>query len=118
MHEMSIAVPLVRQLELLAAEHDVERVESLTVTAGEMRQIVPEMLVSAFEIAAADSCAEGAELIVQIVSLKAKCRACNHEFTATIDDVACPSCNQADADLIEGNEIVLSSVTFRKADED
>ena len=114
MHEMSIAIPLVRQLELLAVEHEVERVESLTVAAGEMRMIVPEMLIAAFEAAAEGSCAEGAELIVDLIPIKTRCRACENEFAADIDCYACPKCNQADVDVIEGNDIVLSSVTFRQ----
>ncbi len=114
MHEMSIAIPLVHQLQQLAAEHDAEQVESLTVSAGEMRMIVPEMLVAAFESAAEGTCAEGAELIVTLIPIKARCRACEHEFATDIDCYECPECNQADVDVIEGNDIVLSSVTFRQ----
>jgi hydrogenase nickel incorporation protein HypA/HybF len=117
MHEMSIAMPLVGQLEQLAAEHQVERVESLTVSAGVLRMIVPEMLVAAFEAAAEGTCAEGAELIVELVPVKARCRACDSEFATDIDCYECPACNQADVDVVEGNDIVLSSVTFRQTDE-
>ena len=108
-------MPLVGQLEQLAAEHEADRVESLTVSAGEMRMVVPEMLVAAFEAAAEGTCAEGAELIVELIPIKARCRACEHEFATDIDCYACPKCNQADVDVIEGNDIVLSSVTFRQA---
>ncbi len=42
MHEMSRAVELVRQLEALAADHRVERIEEVTVRTGVMLQVVPE----------------------------------------------------------------------------
>ena len=117
MHEMSIAMPLVGQLEQLAAEHEVEQVDSLTVTAGVLRMVVPEMLVAAFESAAEGTCAEGAELIVELIPVKARCRACENEFEADVDCYECPTCNQADVDVVEGNDIVLSSVTFRQTGE-
>ena len=118
MHEMSIAIPLVKQLEAVAAEHGAARVEAVGVAAGQMRQVVPEMLVSAFEVAAADTCVEGAMLEVTIVPPVAQCRHCQLRFDASIDSVLCPGCNQADVNIVEGNEITLMSVTLEKPDED
>jgi len=118
MHEMSIAIPLVRQLELLAAEHNAQRVQTLTITAGAMEQIVPEFLIDAFAVAADGTCAEGATLDIQVQPVVAECRNCSTRYDATIDSFECPKCNQADVDIVEGNTIILQSVTFEQADED
>lgn len=118
MHEMSIAIPLVHQLQQLAAEHGADRVETLTVTAGAMRHIVPELLVDAFASAAEGTCAEGAVLEVAIEPVVAQCRSCDTRYDATIDSFECPKCNQADVEIVEGNTIILKSVTFEQAHED
>ena len=118
MHEMSIAIPLVEQLQALAAEHNAARVEALTVTAGVMRQVVPEALVVAFEIAAAETCAAGATLTVEILPLAARCRQCGRRFEPSIDSFVCDRCNQADVEIIDGNDVVLTSVTFQQADDE
>ncbi|MHC4562098.1 MAG: hydrogenase maturation nickel metallochaperone HypA [Planctomycetota bacterium] len=113
---MSIAVELMRQLEALTAEHNAERIEALTLATGEMRCVVPELLADAFAVVAEGSCAEGAAVSVEIVPLVAVCRGCGDRFTAEMADFVCRQCNRADVDIVEGNDILLTSVTFQEAD--
>lgn len=117
MHEMSIAVELLQQLEAVAAEHGVQRIESFTVAAGAMRGVVPEALDIAFESVADGTAAQGADLKLEIVSALARCRQCGCEFEPGIDSYLCLRCNQADVEIVRGNEIVLMSVTGQQGNE-
>ncbi len=118
MHEMSIAMELMQQLESLAREHAADRIEQVAVAAGVMRQIVPEALQLAFRTAATATCAEGATLVLDIVSVLAECRLCGHRFEPEQDSFLCPHCRKADVAIIEGNDIILTSVTFHQRDGD
>ena len=111
MHEMSIAVELVRQLETLAVERDIERIESVDVTAGVLRQIVPDALQTAFTVIVEGTCAEGAKLNLEIVPARVRCRRCEREFALQGDAYFCEQCGQADVEIVEGNDILLTSVT-------
>lgn len=111
MHEMAIAVELVEQLDALAVKHGIEYIESVDVTAGVLRQIVPDALQMAFAAAAEGTCAAGAALNLKIVPASARCRICKHEFLPEPDTYLCVVCNRADVEIIQGNEIVLTSVT-------
>ena len=115
MHEMSIAVELMRQLEALAAENNAERVTELTVTAGAMRAIVPEALEIAFEAVAEGTCAAGATLHLEIVPPLARCRQCGSRYEPEPDSFVCGQCNQADVEIVQGNEILLTSVRWEQA---
>ncbi|MBN1943514.1 MAG: hydrogenase maturation nickel metallochaperone HypA [Phycisphaerae bacterium] len=117
MHEMSIAVELLTRLEELAVEHDLTRVHALTVRAGVLRGIVPEALDMAFAEAAGGTLAEGAKLTLQITPARARCRLCGERFAPTVDSFLCPRCNQADVEIIEGNEILLLSLDGASRDE-
>jgi hydrogenase nickel incorporation protein HypA/HybF len=117
MHEMSIAVELVRQLEALADEHGVASIDAVTVAAGVFRGVVPAALDMAFEAAAEGTRAEGAELTLETVSPVALCRACGHRFEPEQNDFRCTRCRQADVELVEGNDIILASVTCSTAEE-
>ena len=117
MHEMSIAIELVRQLEALADEHGVESIDAVTVAAGVFRGVVPEALNMAFEAAAAGTRAEGAELTLEVILPVALCRACGHRFEPEQNDFRCTRCRQADVDLVEGNDILLKSVTCSTEEE-
>lgn len=114
MHEMSIAIALVEQLEALASEHGIDRIESATVRAGILRQIVPEALDAAFAVAAQGTRADGAQLTVEVAPAVALCRCCARRFRPQLDCFLCPACGQADVELLEGNHIVLASVTCQE----
>lgn len=118
MHEMSIAVELIDRLEELAAEHELVRIEAFTVRAGVLRGIVPEALDMAFAEAAKGTVAEGAKLKLEITPAKARCRLCGEKFAPTVDSFLCPVCNQADVEILEGNEILLLSLDGESANED
>lgn len=118
MHEMSIAVELVRQLEDLAGEHRLERIEVVWLAAGEMRGLVPEAMCSAFQYAAEGTCAEGAVLDLEIVPAVAECRKCGHRFRPAIDSFFCVRCEEADVTLIEGDDILLTSISCQQTDGD
>jgi len=117
-HEMSIAVELVRQLEGVAVEHGVERIEALTVAVGVFRGVVPEALDMAFEAVAAGTCAEGARVTVEAVPAVAVCRQCGLRFEPEQHDFRCTRCHEADVDMVEGNDIILKSVTGTQKETD
>ena len=113
---MSIAIELMRQLESLAAENEVDRIEEITVAGGVMRQVVPEALEIAFAAISEGTCAEGATLHLEITPIAAECRACGCRFKPDIDAFLCPQCHAADAHIVEGDDIILKSITCEQKD--
>ena len=112
MHEFSIAVQIVSELEALATEHGASRVSALTILAGEIKQIVPDALITAFEAASADTPADGAVLHLETKRIRVRCCECGHEYGPEDGSYICPECNCVDVDVIEGDELLLSSVEF------
>lgn len=110
MHEMSIAVELLRELELLVKTNGVNRVTEFTVSAGQLRGVVPEALDMAFASVAEATCAAGAKLNLEFITALAQCRQCNNRFEPGTDYYLCPKCNKANVQIIEGNDIILKSV--------
>lgn len=110
MHEMSIAIEILAQLERVAAENGLTRIESLSIQAGSLRGIVPEALDIAFASATEGTVAEGATIELTVVPTRARCRSCGREFEPTPESFLCPQCNLADVELLNGNEILLLSV--------
>ena len=110
MHEMSIAEGLLRSvLDAVAAHGDV-RVEQVELAVGVMRLVVPEALELAWSVLAEGTPAAGAKLTITEVPLKARCRQCAREFGPEIDNYLCPACGHADVDILEGDDIFLTSV--------
>jgi hydrogenase nickel incorporation protein HypA/HybF len=110
MHEMSLAIELVRELDALAAGHGLSRITAVEVTAGQLRGIVPTAMEVAFASAAEGSAAENASLSLTIVPARARCRTCGREFVPDVDAYVCPACQVADAELLAGNDILITSI--------
>jgi hydrogenase nickel incorporation protein HypA/HybF len=116
MHEMSIAVELLQQVEALAAEHRAGRVEALEIAAGSLRAVVPEALDLAWQELTAGTLAEGSALMVRPVPPRVRCRGCGHTFAPEPDAYLCDRCGLADVEILEGNDIMLMSLTFTPTD--
>jgi len=110
MHEASIAVSLLDQLVDLASENNLRQITRVRVDLGISRLVVPEALELAFAAASQNTVAENALLEMREVGIDARCRSCGFEYPAAVDDYTCPSCGQAKADIIAGNDILLVSL--------
>lgn len=107
---MSIAIEVLAQLQAVASENNLARIESFTLQAGSLRGIVPEALDMAFASAAEDTVAEDARIELKIIPTTARCRGCGQTFQPTAESFLCPHCNLADVELLHGNEVLLLSV--------
>ncbi len=110
MHEMSIAVDMIGQIERIAAEHGVSRIERIELEVGILRLVVPEALQDAFAAVAAGTVAEGAELAMVETPARARCGACGVEYTVGVEDYLCPHCGQAAGQILAGNDIIIKSL--------
>jgi hydrogenase nickel incorporation protein HypA/HybF len=117
MHELSVASELVDAAVREAAKHNARRIESVTCHVGLMQQIVPAILVDAFQMAATGTPAEGAALEVLTVAPHVNCRACGSDTEQTEWSFACPKCGSSDVTTTGGDELVLASVTLELDDE-
>jgi len=112
MHEASIAMAAIDQAVEAARQHGASRVTRVKLRVGALRQVVPEAMKLAFEACAIGTPAEGAELELEEEAVIARCRPCGRQFEPDLQALSfmCPQCGQADAELLAGNEIILTSV--------
>lgn len=110
MHEFSICQALLEQLEELVARHRAVSVARLTVQVGPLSGVEPSLLSAAFAVARRGSCARDAELILETLPLRIRCRACALEADATPDHLACVACGSARTELVSGDALLLRRV--------
>lgn len=109
MHEAAIVEGLMRILERQAAQHGVSAIRRVNVKVGRLRAVEPQQLVSCFEMFAEGTIADGAELAVDEVPVRARCRACGHEFEVPRYRFECPACGGGDVEVIQGQELYIES---------
>lgn len=111
MHELSIAMHLVEQVVEVAQLNHMPRVDEVELETGILRQIIPELMQTAFKEATQETLADGAVLKITEKQAKARCQRCGLEFEPEIDDFLCPKCRVADVEILSGNDIILKSVS-------
>ncbi|HUJ09412.1 MAG TPA: hydrogenase maturation nickel metallochaperone HypA [Verrucomicrobiae bacterium] len=109
MHEMSIVEAL---LETVLAElrlHPGARVCMVRVRIGALRLVEPTALQFCYSTAVQDTPLAGSQLQIQQVDASARCDVCSLEFPVEESWFECPRCHSANARLLQGDELLLTS---------
>jgi hydrogenase nickel incorporation protein HypA/HybF len=110
MHELSITQALVEQVEAAAKEEKATRVLRVVITVGVLSGVEPEALRSIFPLVAEETVAAGAELVIEPVATRVKCRVCGQESAARDYLIGCSTCDSKDVELIAGRELNIKSI--------
>ena len=109
MHETAIVAELIRLIEANAARHNATRVVRVTLKVGRLRAVEPQQLASCFALFAEGTVAEGAELAIDMLGVRGRCRACATEFDVANYRFECPACAGSDIEVIQGQELYIES---------
>ena len=107
MHELSIAEAVVAIVDRHAGERTVRRVE---LKVGHLRQVVPDALTFAFQLLTDGTRHEGAELAIEEVPARGRCRACGAETTMSWFPLQCAECGGLDVELLAGEELLVDAL--------
>ncbi len=116
MHEMSIVEALLDAVHQEVRAGALERVTTISIRLGRLRQVVPEMLLFAFEAATRETPLVDARLEVEQIPARAQCASCGEEFTVEEQWFECPGCGAPGAKLLQGNELLLTGIQLTTVD--
>jgi hydrogenase nickel incorporation protein HypA/HybF len=105
-HEYSIATGL---MEVALRHAGGRRVTVVNLRVGPLRQVVPDTLALAFELAARGTVCEGARLEQELVPCRLRCPSCAIEWIAAEPDFRCRTCG-GPAVVMSGNELLMDSI--------
>ncbi|MEV7567358.1 hydrogenase maturation nickel metallochaperone HypA [Streptomyces tanashiensis] len=113
MHEMSLAVAVVDQVETAARSRGAVGVSSIELEVGELAGVVAEALAFCFELACAGTVVEGAELSTRTVPGTARCAPCAEVWAVGMPPLLlCPGCGAAAGELVSGRELRIREVRW------
>ena len=110
MHELSLCLSLMQQVEDIARERDARKVVNIRLNIGPLSGVEPDLLRHAYPVAAAGTVAEDAELILETSEIVVRCSQCDSETTVTPNKLLCGSCGDFRTRVVSGDELVLMSV--------
>lgn len=111
MHEMGIAIKIVEiATASIPAQLTGARIRRVNLNVGKLSAIVADSLRFCFEVAARDTVLEGARLYITEIPVRARCSACQSEWTIETPDFTCPFCRGGDIELLSGRELDIDSI--------
>jgi hydrogenase nickel incorporation protein HypA/HybF len=116
MHELSVCLSLLREVERIARDNDAGRVTRIAVTLGPLSGVEPELLRNAYPMAVAGTIAENAELQIDVADIVVKCSQCGAESSAKPNRLLCGECGDFRTNLVSGDEMVLKTVELDDID--
>ncbi len=116
MHELSVCLSLLREVERIARENNAGRVTKIAVTVGPLSGVEPDLLQRAYPLAVAGTIAEHAELEIDIAGIVVRCSQCGAESPAKPNRLLCGECGDFRTNLVSGDEMVLKSLELDDID--
>lgn len=110
MHELAVAQALVEQVDALIDQHRASCAVLIRVRIGPLAGVVPDLLATAFPLAAAGRRMAHAELDLVAAPITVRCQTCGAETEATISRLLCGVCSDWHTQVVSGDELLLESV--------
>ncbi len=110
MHEYAITREILEIVLEEASSAGMNRVDSIHLTLGKLRGFSPDPIRMYFEIYAADTPAQGAQLSFTEVPARFRCTSCSHSFQLEDPVFLCPACGTYQLDRMCGHEFTIDHI--------
>jgi hydrogenase nickel incorporation protein HypA/HybF len=118
LHELSVCLALLEQVQGIARQHRATRVERILLRIGPLSGVEAPLLESAYPLAAAGTIAENAVLDIEVAAVVVRCLDCGAETQAAPNRLCCGSCGGFRTNLVSGDEMLLANLELAVPDDD
>lgn len=117
MHELSVCLALMQQVERVAREHRALRVERILLQLGPLSGVEGPLLQHAFPLAAAGTLAEHAELVIETIPVRVRCSQCGADSEVAPNRLVCGACGDWRTRVVSGEEMLLARLELVEPEE-
>ncbi len=110
MHELSIAINIVKIASRQARAASAESVSRVDLDIGAMSGIEFDSLQNALSLAVKDTLLEGTEFSINRIEPLFQCLSCDNLYTPESVFGKCPECGSPETELIKGDELQIKSL--------
>jgi len=112
MHELSLAINIIKIIEKEAATHNGSLVTEVDIVIGELSGVMKVALMKAVKALVKDSYLSSIQFIYTDTKAKAYCTDCGLVLPVADFVTGCNRCHSPHLDITEGKELFVKSITF------
>lgn len=111
MHELGVVFHCIKEVNEIAAENKVSRVNSVTIQLGEVSTVIPELFEDCWNWAVKkETVLKDAKIHIEKVDAVTFCEGCRREYPTVQYGKTCPYCGSGNTYLVQGNEFMIKEI--------
>ena len=111
MHELGVVFHCIKQINEIAKENKVKKINSVTMQIGEVSTVIPHLFEDCWNWAIKkEPVLENSKLIIEVIDAVTHCEACNKDYPTVAHGKICPHCGSPNTFLLQGNEILIKQI--------
>ena len=111
MHELGVVFHCIKQVNEIAAENNVKRINSVTVEIGEVSTVIPYYFEDCWNWAVKkETVLKDAKIIIEKIDAVTHCESCGKDYPTVAHGKTCPHCGSGNTYLLTGNEINIKQI--------
>ena len=111
MHELGVVFHCIKEVNEIAAENKVARVNSVTIQLGEVSTVIPELFEDCWNWAVKkETVLKDAKIHIERINAITFCEDCRKEYPTVEYGRTCPFCGSEKTYLVQGNEFMIKEI--------
>ena len=111
MHELGIVFHIIKSVEQVAADNELEKISAVVLELGEVSGVIPDYLTDCWKWATAKSeLVSGSELKIETLPALTHCDGCGRDYPTVAHGKTCPHCQSGNTWLLTGNEVNIKEI--------
>jgi hydrogenase nickel incorporation protein HypA/HybF len=110
MHELAVTQSILNIALRHANLSNAKKVTRLNLVIGQLSSIIDDSVQFYWDMVAANTLAEGAELAFRRIPTEFTCQECQSSFATKQDTFSCPKCSSSHIKITAGEEFFLESI--------
>ena len=110
MHELGLCDALLKKMDAIAKENELEKVNSITLRIGSLSGVIGSFMADCWTAVTDGTDYADCEMKIEIQNGEAQCLDCMETFEADLDNLVCPRCGGRKLNPISGRELTILEI--------
>ena len=110
LHELGVVFEIVKQVERIAKEQKLTKIDTLVLQIGELSSMIPMYIEQCYPAAVDGTILQDTKLKIEILPGNGICKECGHVFNILQSKKRCPKCSSENWELLCGKEFYIKEI--------